>query len=280
MRRVATALLGEKLYEILMKVNFELPEDVRVAIGEALGKEDQAVPRSILERLLENNALATEKRIPLCQDTGMVVVFLEIGQEIILEGDFVETALNLGIARAYEEGYLRKSVVLNPLERVNTGDNTPGIFHYSLVPGDRIRMRVTVKGFGSENMSRLGMLKPGDGVAGVKAFVLETVALAGPNPCPPIIVGVGIGGTMEKAALLSKEALMRDLGSANPDGKLAVLEKEWMQAIESLGIGPMGMGGKTTALGVHIKSYPTHIAGLPVAVNINCHSSRHSEVMV
>ncbi|OPL07818.1 MAG: fumarate hydratase [delta proteobacterium ML8_F1] len=280
MRRISTASIGEKLYEILMTVNFELPGDVRGAIENALEVEEHGVSRSILKRLLENNALAMKKRIPLCQDTGMVVVFLEIGQEVVLEGEYIEEALNQSIARAYEEGYLRKSIVSNPLTRINTGDNTPGVFHYSLVPGEHIRMGVTVKGFGSENMSRLGMLRPSDGVEGVKAFVLETVALAGPNPCPPIIVGVGIGGTMEKAALLSKVALMRDIGTDNPLASLDQLEKDWMKSIEALGIGPMGMGGRTTALGVHIETYPTHIAGLPVAVNINCHSSRHSEVIL
>ena len=214
----------------------------------------------------------------MCQDTGMVVAFVKIGQEVIIENGFIEDAINEGVRQGYEEGFLRKSVVGDPLDRVNTKDNTPAVVHYEVVPGDKLNIMVASKGFGSENMSRLAMLKPSDGLEGVKKFILETVELAGPNPCPPIVVGVGVGGTFDKVTLLAKKALMRELDKYNETSFYDDLEKEMLEKINALGIGPQGFGGKTTALKVNIEYYPTHIAGLPVAVNINCHATRHKEV--
>lgn len=214
---------------------------------------------------------------PICQDTGMTVVFVTLGQDLKIDGGFIEDAINEGVRRGYEKGYLRKSVVKDPLDRVNTKDNTPAVIHYDLVPGDEFHITVAPKGFGSENMSQLKMLKPSQGIQGVRDFVIRTVEEAGPNPCPPIIVGVGIGGTMEKSALLSKKALLRSVGTPSEIPHLAALEAELLTAINALGIGPAGLGGETTALGVHILSYPTHIAGLPVSVNIGCHATRHAE---
>ena len=231
--------------------------------------------RECLQGLISNAELAKTEKMPICQDTGMVVAFLEYGQEVTIQGGDLLVAINEGVRRAYREGFFRKSIVNDPLERINTGDNTPAVIHTRITTGDQIRITVAPKGFGSENMSRLAMLTPAQGREGVKKFIIETVSQAGANPCPPIIVGVGIGGTMELAALMAKEALLRDVGSINLDIKIAEFEAELLEAINRLGIGPQGLGGNCTALAVHINSYPTHIAGLPVAVNLSCHVNRH-----
>ncbi|MCK5763730.1 MAG: fumarate hydratase, partial [Clostridiales bacterium] len=214
------------------------------------------------------------------QDTGMAVIFLDIGQGVLLEGDYIEDVINRNVAKAYLDGYLRKSIVDSPLTRKNTNNNTPAVGHYNIVPGDDVKISIAIKGFGSENMSRMILLKPSDGLEGVLDFVVDTVKKAGPNPCPPMVLGVGIGGTIEKAALMAKHALLRELDSVNEDEEAGIIEKILMERINSLNIGPMGMGGITTALGVHVEMFPTHIAGLPVVVNINCHSSRHKEIIL
>ena len=239
-------------------------------------REAESWPQAqeILDRIIENFGISDEKNVPICQDTGVTCVFLKIGQEVHIVGD-IEAAVNEGVRQGYAEGYLRKSVVRDPLDRVNTGDNTPAFIYYELVPGDALEITVAPKGFGSENMSQFKMLKPSDGLQGVKDFVLKVIEEAGPNPCPPIVVGVGIGGTFDKAAYLAKKALMRSTEIRNPKPFYAALEQELLEAINALGIGPQGFGGKTTALAVNIEEAPTHIAGLPVAVNINCHVTRH-----
>jgi len=272
-------LKGEAIVDVVAKLcleaNYFLGEDVQAALRLGLAQEESPQGRGILNCILTNIELAGRKQIALCQDTGMAVVFLEIGQEVVLLERDWESVINEGVKKGYR--YLRKSVVGDPLQRENTGDNTPAIIHYQLVPGDRVKIIVAPKGFGSENMSRLGMLKPAEGVAGVKKFVVETVKEAGSNPCPPVVVGVGLGGTMEKTAFLAKKALLRPLNQSNIRPELAQLEGEILTEINKLGIGPQGLGGRVTALGVAIETYPTHIAGLPVAVNLNCHVARHAE---
>ncbi len=260
-----------------MEVNIRLSDDVKAAIHAGREKEESVIGRQILGQLEENMDIACENQIPICQDTGMTVVFLQIGQEVHIEGGFIGDAVNEGIRQGYEEGYLRKSVVGDPLIRENTKDNTPGIIHYEIVPGDQLGITVAPKGFGSENMSRVFMLKPADGIEGVKQAILETVQNAGPNACPPMVIGVGIGGTFEKCALLAKKALTRDLDSHSPIPYVSKLEEEMLAKINALGIGPGGLGGRVTAIGLNIETYPTHIAGLPVAVNICCHVNRHSK---
>ena len=257
-----------------IKANTVLPDDLCGAIRSAAESEESPVGRAILGDLEENFAFAAQRGLPICQDTGMACVFLEVGQDVHITGD-LRAAVDEGVRRGYADGYLRKSVVADPLDRVNTGDNTPAMLHVELVPGDRIKITVAPKGFGSENMSRIAMLRPSDGVEGVKAFILDAVEQAGPNPCPPIVVGVGIGGTFDQCALLAKKALLRDMGSHHPKPFYAELESELLDKINALGIGPQGFGGRTTALAVHIETLPTHIAGLPCAVNINCHVARH-----
>lgn len=229
--------------------------------------------------LVENAEIAKEKNIPICQDTGMAVFFVEIGQEVLIEGDTLTDAINEGVRQGYEEGYLRKSVV-SPINRINTKDNTPAVIHYDMVKGDKIKIEFAAKGFGSENMSKMKMLKPSDGLEGIKKFIIDTVSEAGPNPCPPMVIGVGIGGTVDKCAQIAKKALFRELGEFNKDENIAKLESELLTAINKLGIGPQGLGGTTTALGLNIETFPTHIAGLPVVVNINCHASRHKKVVI
>ena len=230
--------------------------------------------QEILDRIIENYEIADTQNQPICQDTGMACVFLKVGQDVHIQGDLTE-AVNEGVRQGYTEGYLRKSVVRDPLDRVNTGDNTPAMIYYDIVPGDKLEITVAPKGFGSENMSQIKMLRPSDGVEGVKEFVLQTVEEAGPNPCPPIVVGVGIGGTFDKAALLAKKAIMRPLDTHHPDPFYAALEDEMLEKVNALGIGPQGFGGKTTAIGLNIETLPTHIAGMPCAININCHVTRH-----
>ena len=253
-----------------------LPGTVCRLIDEAQRTEPYPPARGVLELMQQNAAIAAEEHVPICQDTGMVVVFADVGQDVHIVGDTLENAVNIGVARGYTQGYLRKSVVADPLRRGNTGDNTPAVLHVRLVAGDHLSLTVSPKGFGSENMSRLAMLTPADGVEGAKAFVLETVQLAGANPCPPIMLGVGLGGTFEQVALLAKQALVDMREGAHPDPYYASLENEWRNAINALGIGPQGFGGLATALSVRIKAAPTHIAGLPVAVNVGCHVTRHA----
>ena len=272
MREIKAEVISQCVAEMCIRANTVLPDDVCAALETARTQEDGVVARDVLDTIIENYHIANP--VPICQDTGMACVFLEIGQDVHIVGDLTQ-AVNAGVAKGYTEGYLRKSVVRDPLSRENTGDNTPAMLYTELVPGDELRITVAPKGFGSENMSRIAMLKPADGVDGVVNFVLETVRLAGPNPCPPIVVGVGIGGNFDKAALLAKKALLRPIGSRNETPFYAQLEETLLEKINALGIGPQGLGGKTTALGVQIETLPTHIAGLPCAVNINCHVSRH-----
>ena len=274
MREICAEAIAETVAKLCIEANIHLPKDVRSCLAEKKSAELWAPAKEILERITENYGIAEAENIPICQDTGVACVFLEIGQEVHVIGDLTD-AVNEGVRRGYGEGSLRKSVVRDPLDRVNTGDNTPAMLYTELVPGEHVKITVAPKGFGSENMSRLAMLKPSDGVSGVKAFVLKAVEEAGPNPCPPVIVGVGIGGTFDKAALLAKKALLRETGKPSENPFYADLEHELLDSINALGIGPQGFGGKTTALAVHIESMPTHIAGLPVAVNLNCHVARH-----
>lgn len=275
MRTINADLIRETVAKLCIKANRELPSDVLEAIKRAEVTEPWPEAKRILGLLSENVALANDKCLPICQDTGMACVFVELGQDVHIEGDF-ETAVNDGVQLGYEEGLLRKSVVGDPLRRVNTGDNTPALISLHLVPGDKMRISVMPKGFGSENMSALKMLKPSDGVEGVKRFVLDTVTAAGANPCPPIVVGVGIGGSFDKAAYLAKKALLRPLDERNADEYYASLEAELLAAINASGIGPQGFGGRTTALALAIETMPTHVAGLPVAVNISCHATRRA----
>lgn len=280
MREIEAAKITDTVKRLCIQANVILPEDVKNCIIKRKSEENWAPAREILDRIEENFELAAAENVPICQDTGVACVFLEIGQEVHIAGGDITQAVNEGVRQGYAEGYLRKSVVRDPLDRVNTGDNTPAMIYYDIVPGDKIKITVAPKGFGSENMSQIKMLRPSDGIEGVKAFVLKAVEEAGPNPCPPIIVGVGIGGTFDKAALLAKKALLRESGTPSADPLYAKLEEELLEKINALGIGPQGFGGKTTALAVAVEHYPTHIAGLPVAVNINCHVARHKTEVI
>ena len=274
-RSVNVELLTQNIKEMCIQANHYLAPDMDKAMRDAHEKETKPLAKQILGQLLENLEIAGEDMIPICQDTGMAVVFLKIGQDVHFEGGSVEDAVNEGVRQGYQEGYLRKSVVGDPLLRVNTKDNTPAIIHYELVPGDRVEILVAPKGFGSENMSKIHMLKPADGVEGVKEAIVNTVREAGPNACPPVVVGVGIGGTFEKAAILAKKALTREIGTHSELPHIKELEEELLVKINEIGLGPAGLGGDTTALAVNINTYATHIAGLPVAVNICCHVNRH-----
>ncbi len=275
MRIVKSEEITETVARLCISANRSLCCDVYEKIKSARDTEESPIGKSILGKILENADIAREKQMPICQDTGMAVFFIELGKEVYIEGDTLEEAVNEGVRKGYTEGYLRKSVVADPLRRVNTKDNTPAVIHLTQVRGDKIKITIAPKGFGSENMSAVKMLKPSDGENGVKDFVVETVSKGGSNPCPPIVVGVGIGGTMEKAAILAKKALTVPLYSENPDPYYAAMEDELLRRINNLGIGPQGLGGRTTALKVNVLSFPTHIAGLPVAVNISCHVTRH-----
>ena len=274
-RSVNVELLTDNIKEMCIQANHYLAPDMDKAMKNACAKETKPLAKQILGQLLENLDIAGKDMIPICQDTGMAVVFLKIGQDVHFEGGSVEEAVNEGVRRGYEEGYLRKSVVGDPLLRVNTKDNTPAIIHYELVPGDQVEITVAPKGFGSENMSKIYMLKPADGVEGVKDAIVSAVREAGPNACPPVVVGVGIGGTFEKAAILAKKALTREVGTHSELEHIRELEEELLAKINEIGLGPAGLGGDTTALAVNINTYATHIAGLPVAVNICCHVNRH-----
>lgn len=276
MRIIQSETITKAVRDMCIRSNCHINSDIKDALTKSVKTEKSAVSRNVLEDLLKNAQIAHKKEIPICQDTGMAVFFIEVGNEILVEGDTLTEAVNKGVSLGYTEGYLRKSVVSDPLERINTKDNTPAVIHYDFVRGDKIKITFAPKGFGSENKSALKMLNPSDGVEGVIDFVIETVRKAGANPCPPMVIGVGIGGTMDKAAQLAKKALTRDITAANEKPFYAELEKTLLKKINKLGIGPQGMGGTTTALAVNIETYPTHIAGLPVAVNINCHATRHT----
>lgn len=275
MRNVHVSEITRNIKEMCIEANHFLSEDMSAAMKNAVQTEESPLGKQILNQLQENLQIAGEDMIPICQDTGMAVVFLEIGQDVHLEGGSVEDAVNEGVRQGYVEGYLRKSVVKDPIIRENTKDNTPAVIHYSIAPGEKVRIKVAPKGFGSENMSRVFMLKPADGIEGVKNAVLTAVKDAGPNACPPLVVGVGVGGTFEKCALMAKEALTRKVGTHSEIEWVKDLEEEILQKINNLGIGPGGLGGTTTALAVNVNTYPTHIAGLPVAINICCHVNRH-----
>lgn len=275
MREISSEIITGNIAEMCIEANHYLTPDMKDALERAGEKEVSPVGKKILSQLKENLKIAGDDTIPICQDTGMAVVFVSVGQDVHITGGSLSDAINEGVRKGYTEGYLRKSVVSDPLERVNTGDNTPAVIHYDIVPGDRIKITIAPKGFGSENMSRIFMLKPAEGIEGVKNAVLTAVNDAGPNACPPMVVGVGIGGTFEKAAQLSKEALLRPAGSHSDLPHIKELEDELLERINKLGIGPGGLGGRVTALAVNVLTYPTHIAGLPVAVNICCHVNRH-----
>ena len=279
MQEIQASDVTQTVRRLCVEANCRLPEDMRACIARSRDEEAWPIARDILDRIIENYEIADRDCVPICQDTGMACVFLEIGQDAHVNGDLAE-AVHEGVRQGYADGYLRKSVVADPLRRVNTGDNTPAMIYYEIVPGDRLKITVAPKGFGSENMSRIAMLRPSDGEDGVKDFVVRCAEEAGPNPCPPIVIGVGIGGTFDRAALLAKKALMRPVDVRSDDPYYAAMEAELLARVNALGIGPQGFGGKTTALAVNILACPTHIAGLPVAVNINCHVTRHqSEVL-
>lgn len=280
MREIDVGTVRKIVAKKCIESNINIGPDIEEALREARQNEGQGISRMILDSLISNIEVARKKRLPLCQDTGMVVAFVEVGQDICFTNGSIGQAISMGIVEGYSKGYLRKSVVEDPLIRKNTGDNSPAVIYYDIVEGDRLKIELMFKGFGSENTSQVKMLKPSDGVDGVIEFVLKVVKEAGPNPCPPIIIGVGIGGTMDKAAVLAKHALMEPIGSINKLEHLARLERTILDRVNSLQIGPQGLGGKITALDVHIRTFPTHIAGLPVAVNINCHSSRHCLIYV
>jgi fumarate hydratase subunit alpha len=281
MREVQAQVLQDTVRDLFLEANYVIGRDIYNKLKEAQETEESEVGASILKQLTDNYDIAANERIAICQDTGLAILYVELGQEVRIVGGDFEEAINEGVREAYIDGYLRKSAVADPLfDRVNTKDNTPAIIHLKIVPGDQIKLLITPKGFGSENMSALRMLRPADGVEGVKNFVVETAVNAGPNPCPPIVVGVGIGGTVEKAALMAKKATLRPLGQANPDERYAKLEEEILEEINKSGVGPAGLGGRTTALAVNIDHFPTHIAGLPVVVNICCHAARHAEATI
>lgn len=274
MREISAERITAVVRNLCIEANCHLPADMKERIRECHASETWPQAREILEHIIENYEMADARDMPICQDTGAACVFLKVGQDVHIAGD-VSEAVNEGVRQGYRDGYLRKSIVKDPLNRVNTGDNTPAFIYYDLVPGDAVEITVAPKGFGSENMSRIKMLRPSDGEQGVIDFVVNAVEEAGPNPCPPVVVGVGIGGTFDKAALLAKQALLRSVDQRNPDSYYADLEERILTGINALGIGPQGFGGKTTALAVNIETLPTHIAGMPVAVNINCHVTRH-----
>lgn len=280
MREVSVSEITKNIREMCIEANHFLSPDMKQVFDEAVSREESPLGKQILNQLEENLRIAGEDMIPICQDTGMAVVFLKAGQEVHFTGGSLTEAVNEGVRQGYTEGFLRKSVVQDPIERVNTGDNTPAILHYEIVEGDSVEITVAPKGFGSENMSRVFMLKPADGIEGVKEAILTAVRDAGPNACPPMVVGVGIGGTFEKCALMAKHALTRDLSEESPVPYVRELEKEMLERINGLGIGPGGLGGRITAFAVNIETYPTHIAGLPVAVNICCHVNRHAHRVI
>jgi fumarate hydratase subunit alpha len=279
MREINVKEITAAVKQAAMNANYNLGEDMLHALEHGLVAEESPAGREVFRLLLENARIARKQLIPICQDCGLAVIFVELGQEVHLVGGDVNEAIQEGVRQGYQEGYLRKSMC-HPLTRQNTGDNTPAVIYTTVVPGDKLKLMVVPKGGGSENMSRVHMLRPAAGLAGIKEKIVETVREAGPNPCPPIIVGIGIGGTFEQAALLAKKALLREVGSKNPDPELAALEKEFLTLVNNIGIGPAGLGGRITALAVHLNMMPCHIASLPLAINIQCHASRHQEVVL
>jgi fumarate hydratase subunit alpha len=279
MREINVKEITAAVKQAAMDANYELGEDMLHALEHGLVAEESPAGREVFRLLLENARLAREQMIPICQDCGLAVIFVELGQEVHLVGGDLQEAIQEGVRQGYQDGYLRKSMC-HPLTRKNTGDNTPAVIYTTVVPGDQLKLMVVAKGGGSENMSRVHMLRPAAGLAGIKEKIVETVREAGPNPCPPIIVGLGIGGTFEQAALLAKKALLREVGSKNPDPELAALEEEFLTLVNNIGIGPAGLGGRFTALAVHLNLMPSHIASLPLAINIQCHASRHKEVIL
>ena len=276
MKEINVAEITKTIKQLCIDANYYLSDDIRNQLKKAKEVETWGIAKGVLDKILINADIAATEKVPMCQDTGMTCVFIELGQDVHILGGSLEEAINSGVAAGYEEGFLRKSVVKDPINRVNTKDNTPAVIYYDIVTGDKLKITIAPKGFGSENMSQIKMLKPSDGLKGVKEFILKVVKEAGPNPCPPIVVGVGIGGTFDKAANLAKKAAVRSTEEINLNPYYAALEIELTEAINKLGIGPQGFGGRTTALAVNIETYPTHIAGLPVAVNINCHAARHA----
>lgn len=280
-RKINASQITETVKKLYMEMNYFIGDDITAALKNARDNESSETGANVLEQLLKNNEIAARDEIPICQDTGMAVMFVEYGERVVIEGGSFEDAVQEGVRRAYIDGYLRKSVVDDPVfDRVNTKDNTPAIIYTTIVPGDKINILAGCKGFGSENMSAVKMLTPSAGIEGVKGFILDAVRYAGPNPCPPIVVGVGIGGTFEKAAMLAKKATLRPIDTRNPDPRYAQLEDELLASINRMGFGPAGLGGDNTALGVNIEYFPTHIAGMPVAVNICCHAARHKQAEI
>ncbi|MGI6000822.1 fumarate hydratase [Lachnoclostridium sp. An131] len=280
MREIQAQQITDVIERLCIEANEQLPEDIKNAIHRCRACEDWGIAQGVLDQIITNFEIAGEEKVPICQDTGMACVFLEIGQDVHITGGDLTEAVDEGVRRGYDKGYLRKSVVRDPVRRGNTGDNTPAMLYTEIVPGEQIKVTVGPKGFGSENMSAIRMFKPSAGIEGIKDFILETVENAGPNPCPPMVVGVGIGGTFDKCALLAKKALMRNTEVRNPDPYYAALEEEMLEKINQLGIGPQGFGGRTTALALNIETLPTHIAGMPCAVNINCHVTRHKTEVI
>ena len=278
MREIKAEQITEAVARLSMEANYVLEDDVQTALEQAFEREESPAGKEVLRQILENSGIAREEKMPICQDTGFTVIFAELGQEATITGGGFEDAINEGVRRGYTDGYLRKSVLADPVRGGNTGDNTPAIIHLRLVPGDTLRLWIVPKGGGSENMSRVAMMKPADGIEGVKRFVVENVRQASGNPCPPIVVGVGIGGTFEMCAQVAKKALLRPIGSVHPDPFYAEVERDLLKLVNETGVGPMGFGGKVTALAVHIEAFPRHIATFPVAMNINCHAARHKYV--
>lgn len=278
MKEINISEIINAVKKLCIDANYYLSSDIRDRLKEAYDKETWSIAKDIIDKIIVNADIAQNENVPMCQDTGMACVFVELGQDVHIVGGSLQDAINEGVRQGYSEGYLRKSVVKDPIDRVNTKDNTPAVINYDIVPGDKLKITVAPKGFGSENMSQLKMLKPSDGLEGVKSFVLKVVKEAGPNACPPLVVGIGIGGTFDKSANLAKKALIRPTGERNENPFYGELERELMEKINELGIGPQGFGGRSTVLAVNIETYPTHIAGLPVAVNINCHATRHAEI--
>ena len=280
MREINVGQLTDTIEKLCIEANVHLPEDVKERIRSCRAEESWDLAGGVLDNIIENFEIADADEVPVCQDTGMACVFLKIGQDVHLTGGSLSEAVDEGVRRGYEKGFLRKSVVRDPVKRGNTGDNTPAMLYTEIVPGDTVEVTVAPKGFGSENMSAIRMFKPSAGIEGIKDFILETVKNAGPNPCPPMVVGVGIGGTFDKAALIAKKALMRPFGEHHPDPFYRELEEEMLEKVNALGIGPQGFGGRTTALALHIETMPTHIAGMPCAININCHVTRHKTAVI
>ena len=280
-RKIKASEITQRVKELFIECNYFIGEDIYRALSDAKEKEESETARNILAQIIENDDIAREEKIPLCQDTGMAILFVKYGDKVVVEDGSFNEAVTEGVRQAYEQGFLRKSLVSDPVfDRINTRDNTPSVIHTEIVPGDRIEILAGGKGFGSENMSKIAMLTPSKGIEGVKKFILDTVREAGPNPCPPMVVGVGIGGTFEKCAQLAKKATFRSIDTRNADKRYADLEEELLQSINKMGFGPAGLGGSTTAIGVNIETYPTHIAGMPVAVNICCHAARHASAVI